>query len=146
MPRARPQPVRTPPGLPYGQGQNLAEAQAAIPLPDNRADTAASIANHAPAPGGAPAGLDQAGDLLAQAEAAAAASPNITGLLSQPTARPEEPLTAGLAIGAGPGPDAVRQRRQQQASVASFLALAAEVFGEDPVIARMAQQARDRGL
>lgn len=148
-PRGGGQPVRAAAGLPYGQGQELAEAQRAIPLADNRAQTtAAATANQTPAvPQAASApGLDQAGGLLAQAEAAAAATPNATGLLAAPSTRPDEPLTAGLPIGAGPGPQAIQGRRQQQASVASYLAIAAEVFGNDPLIAELAQRARDRGL
>jgi hypothetical protein len=32
-------------------------------------------------------------------------SPDDTPMLTDPTQRPDEPITAGLPIGAGPGPD-----------------------------------------
>jgi hypothetical protein len=70
--------------------------------------------------------------------------PDAAGSLAAPTDRPGEPITAGLSTGAGPGPAAVQAR--QRASVADFFAIAAEVFGNDPKVARMAQRARQRGL
>lgn len=75
------QPVRTAPGQQYGQATAQADAQRAIPLPAT-----------APPPSAAPAPV--------------AAPPPEPGLLSAPTARSNEPLTAGMNIGAGPGPDA----------------------------------------
>lgn len=71
-------------------------------------------------------------------------SPDPSGSLADPSARPDEPITAGLPVGPGPGPEAVRA--ENPASVASFFALAAEVFGNDPLMAAMAQRAKRRGL
>lgn len=145
MPRGK-QGVKVAQGLPYGQGEEMAAAQRAIPLPDNR--TAPSQAppmsigsqgspnQNAPGPGGN----------LEQAIAAAAQAPDPLGGLADPTNRPGEPITAGLPVGAGPGPQAVAQSAQQRASVASFFALASEVFGGDPLMADMAQRAQRRGL
>lgn len=76
------QPVRTVPGQAYGAQTAQADAQRVVPLPS-------SAAPH-PAP---------------MARAAPAIPPE--GLLSAPTTRPGEPVTAGLPIGAGPGPEAL---------------------------------------
>jgi len=77
------QPARAPTGLPYGEHQALMEQQSAVPL-DN-------------AQGRLQAGID-----------AAQVSPLGPGdALTQPTALPQEPVTAGVPIGPGPGPDAV---------------------------------------
>jgi hypothetical protein len=34
--------------------------------------------------------------------------PEDTPMLTDPTARPDEPITAGLPVGAGPGPETVK--------------------------------------
>lgn len=74
------QPVMNPGGLPYGENQELATVQASAPM-------------HQAAPMNVPAG-------------------GLAGLLSMPTtpltdptARPDEPLTAGAPMGPGPGPE-----------------------------------------
>jgi hypothetical protein len=41
-------------------------------------------------------------------------SPDDTPMLTDPTQRPGEPITAGLPIGAGPGPDLPDQRAERQ--------------------------------
>ena len=64
------QPIRVATGAPYGQRQQLENAQRAMPLA-------------APSP-----------------------PPDIVPL-DAPTARPDEPLTAGAPFGAGPGPEAL---------------------------------------
>lgn len=80
------QPVKAAPSSSYGEGVASERAQRAIPLPQAAA----------PRPGpGAAAGMPAApgplpGDLP----------------LARPSERPGEPLTAGMAIGAGPGPSA----------------------------------------
>jgi hypothetical protein len=77
------QPARAPTGLPYGEHQALMQQQASVPLP-NSTDRLQS-------------GID-----------AAQASPLGPGdHLAQPTAIPQEPVTAGLPIGPGPGTEAV---------------------------------------
>jgi hypothetical protein len=73
------QPVRTATRQPYGAAKQQADAQHAIPLPQTPPVSAA------PAPVAVP-------------------TPE-PGLLSAPTGRPNEPLTAGMNMGAGPGPD-----------------------------------------
>lgn len=84
------QPVRTPTGLPYGEANQLEQAQRAAPLAG--APPAAAAPNPQPQGG------------LAQAlEAARGMAMPLTNLRS-PTERPNEPVTAGLPVGAGPGP------------------------------------------
>jgi hypothetical protein len=73
------QPVRTAPGQPYGQAVAQQRAQQAIPLP------ATPPVQASPAP----------------------AVPPDPGMLHAPSARPGEPVTAGLPVGAGPGPEAL---------------------------------------
>jgi hypothetical protein len=73
------------PGLPYGEGQALMQAQQSAPLA-----AAPSIEQS-----GMPSGL-----------ASAAASQPVVGL-NEPSARPDEPVTAGAGMGAGPGMDAL---------------------------------------
>ena len=77
------QPKRAPTGLPQGENKALMDAQAQVPLPDSagRLQMAMDMA------GGAPLG---GGDMLAQ-----------------PTAMPDQPVTEGLPMGAGLGPEAI---------------------------------------
>lgn len=77
------QPVRTAPGQPYGAAGRQADAQRAVPLPATPAAAAA------PTPQATPF------------------APPEPGLLSAPSARPGEPITSGLPVGAGAGPEAV---------------------------------------
>ena len=78
------QPVRTPTGLAYGEASQLRQTQQQVP---------------GAAPQQAPVSLQ------AQAHAAAQATPPPANLIHAPTQRPNEPVTAGLATGAGPGPE-----------------------------------------
>jgi len=105
MPRARKgtQPVAAAPGQAYGQGIDQINAQKAVPLPDARTPLAPVSQN---SPGVVPS---------AQPAMTAPATPMSAGLemmpspslLTQPTNRPNEPVTAGLAMGPGAGPDAL---------------------------------------
>jgi len=77
-------PTAVPTGLPYGQAGQLERQMAAAPL----------------AQAGQPGGFDAV-------MAAAASHPGGEGLvgLDAPSTRPQQPVTAGLSIGAGPGPE-----------------------------------------
>lgn len=75
------QPITVASGQTYGSRREQVDAQKAIPLP-------------APAPPPAP-----------PAQGTATAGPLTP--LNAPTTRPQEPLTAGLPMGAGPGPEAL---------------------------------------
>lgn len=80
------QPMRAPSGLPQGERKQIMDAQAGVPLPNSEGRLALAT--------------DQAAQMQQQ-------QPLGGDLLSQPTARPEEPLTAGMNLGAGPGPEAI---------------------------------------
>lgn len=75
------QPVRTVPGQSYGTAGAQQQAQRAVPLPQTAQPQMPPAAQTRPAP------------------------PD-PGLLHAPTARPNEPVTAGVPMGAGPGPEA----------------------------------------
>lgn len=79
------QPIRTPTGLPYGEGQALTDLQRAAPL-------AASPGGGTPVPAGA--------------QGTAMPQPNVTPF-NAPTQQPATPVTAGAAQGPGPGPEAL---------------------------------------
>jgi len=72
-------------GLPYGEGQALMATQEAAPLAAAPSIEQSSM----------PSGL-----------ASAAASQPVIGL-NEPSARPNEPVTAGASMGAGPGMEAL---------------------------------------
>ena len=72
-------------GLPYGEGQALMATQEAAPLAAAPSIEQSSM----------PSGL-----------ASAAASQPVVGL-NEPSARPDEPVTAGAGMGAGPGMEAL---------------------------------------
>lgn len=100
MPRTRrkAQPIQVPTNQPYGVGTKMAEAQRQMPLsgPTPVPSTTQSAGPSAPT------------DPIAAALAAAAQmDPPVEGGLTRPTERPGEPVTTGLAIGPGAGPEAM---------------------------------------
>lgn len=96
-----------PTGMPYGEHQNLIQAQQAMPLPNN--DPLAMLG-----------GLDFS------------SVPNI----DDDTHYPDEPITAGMAMGPGPGPEVLGQ--PDAGRVQSTLELIADLTG-DPRMAQLAQ-------
>jgi hypothetical protein len=89
-----------PPGLPYGQRQATQQALAAVP--DKGPGVAVAPPAGGPA-GGPPAGPQGAPDQAALMAALQNYQPP-QGDLTAPTANPNEPVTAGLPSGPGPGP------------------------------------------
>lgn len=81
------QKLRAVTGLPYGENSELNTQQAAAPLAQSMTSGAA-----APAPATGPSLADRV----------AALTP-----FGAPTQRPNEPVTAGAALGPGPGPEAL---------------------------------------
>ena len=81
----QPLPVSAPTGLPYGARGELVAAQQAVPM------------GPGPTAGGPPSA--PGGEAPAQSVLP----------LGAPTQRPDEPVTAGLPIGPGPGPEALTQ-------------------------------------
>ena len=127
MPRNRMNPVaQFPTGLPYGRQQQLERQAAALPVPHT-----------------APAPATPAPDPAAQRQAALAGMAQLPVLppLGRPSDRPYEPVTAGLPVGAGAGPEAMAPLGTPRRSVADlFASLAAAT--QDPALAAAAQMAQ----
>lgn len=86
----------------YGSRKASLERQAVAPMADR--STAAMAAGGAG--GGGTAAAPPPDELSAFLAAAQQAQPpGEGGLLAAPTARPGEPMSAGLSVGAGPGPE-----------------------------------------
>lgn len=96
------QPITTTSAAQYGDRQQAIERQQAVPLPRNAGEALAGQGGQpaptpppgtpGPSPGGAPGGIPP-------------------GLgLHDPTARPNEPVTAGLSTGPGDGPSPLIHR------------------------------------
>jgi len=86
------QPVRVPTGLPYGKAKQLEQAQQAVPLPASPGGTPPPSLGAGPAPTG-PSPIPQR-----QQPLGAPLPPNSLELLSHPTQRPNEPVTAPSSI------------------------------------------------
>lgn len=127
MPRTRrpaPMPAaQFPTGLPYGRQQALQQQAAALP-------------RQAPAAAPQPDPRQRQ-----QALAAAMGRLPVMPPLNAPSMRPHEPITAGLPVGAGAGPEALAQIGPETLSTADLLARLAQVTG-DPVLAQAAGSAR----
>lgn len=96
------QPPSAAPNQPYGEAGAQLASQAAIPLP--RAPGPSSSPTPSGAAAGGPAAQAPGG---APTQAAPMAPPGSLGPLNAPSMRPNEPLTAGLPSGPGPGPEAL---------------------------------------
>lgn len=107
------QPIREPTGQPYGDRQASVDSQRAMRLPEVPGPSAPGPAGGAPASaaaGGAPAGPagpEQPQDRL-EAAMQAALKMRAPDPLMGPTKRPSEPLTTGMSIGPGGGPEMLR--------------------------------------
>lgn len=120
------QPVRSPTGQQYGRAQATEQAQRAMPLPQT---------NRQPVlPPRAPV-RDAQSDFVQALEDAKAMRFEETPLNAE-TALRDEPITAGLPIGAGPGPE-VLGMRQVSPPVAEALGRLAQATG-DPALADLA--------
>jgi hypothetical protein len=89
---------RTPVDAPYGEGERAIESQRRTPLPNYSAEPT----NPGPAGASGPPPMAPADRLQAALMAAKGMAPP-TNLLTEPTQRPQEPITSGLNIGPGPG-------------------------------------------
>ena len=131
MPRTRQyQAPQAPNSQAYGQRGDQIQAQQAMPLPQTDSLPPAQ----APA---APSPTDP--DLMAMAQQF---DPGITPL-SAPTQRPDEPVTAGLSLGAGPGPDIFSSPARAQRS-ADMLDAIARSTGDEKMM-QLAARIRSTG-
>jgi len=122
--RAGPLAATAPRGLPYGERQQLMAAQRAVPM-----GTPTS-------PGGGPAPQSQPSQ-----------QGPLPGTLPflHPTARPNEPVTAGIPLGPGPGPEAltgVGAGGFGHSATADMLSQLAAVPGASPEVANLAAYAQ----
>jgi hypothetical protein len=99
------QPVRTAPSQAYGEAKQSADAQRALPLPQ----TAPVVSMGAPPP-----------------------EPGSLGAFDRPSDRPGEPITSGLPMGAGPGPNAMSPAVDPTLDTlrAAYLAFPSPALGE----------------
>ncbi len=118
------QPVRAPTGMPYRQNQQLRNAQRAVPLPQ------------APPPPQMQGGVEDPQSRLVQALQDARGISYDETPFDADSQRPGEPLTAGVNMGPGPGPEVLGLRTNPR--VASVLAALARDTGD----ATMAELAR----
>lgn len=91
----KPLPIATPPSTQYGQATASRRSQAVVPLAAQSTPAAAGPVAPPPVAGPAPTPPGGFGDPL------------------RPTDRPGEPVTAGLPMGAGPGPEALTMNAPQ---------------------------------
>lgn len=122
---AKQQPITVPKGMPYGQGKKIEMMQADVGLP---------ASTPPPAP---------SGDPFAQTMAAAQSMPFPKMDIERPSERPSEPVTAGLPIGAGPGPESLGPAKG--AHVSNTLQRLADTT-KDPELVNLANIARSQGL
>lgn len=131
--------VATPTRLPYGEAGALQAAQHQVPIAAAAPPPAAGVPPGPPP--GVPGGSNAPPDGLAAMLAAAQAMPPPSGPgLSGPTQRPNEPVTAGLASGPGPGPEALNLR-PQITPLAQTLQAAAQATGSG-LLANLAASAQ----
>lgn len=134
-----PEPITTVPGQGYGQAAAEKTAQRAIPVQG----TPVASTPQAPQGGGGAA----ASASLAPPQAPPVTPGSLVGL-DAPTQRPNEPVTAGLPSGPGPGPEAltgVGSAGQVHAKVADLLGNLARQPGATPDVAALAAYAQNRG-
>lgn len=127
-------PPQVPPDQTYGVGQDQLAQQQALPLPNKRGG-----GDMVPMPSASPTGGSV--DPIQQAIAMAQAMPFDAVGLSGPTAEPDEPLTTGIGLGPGAGPEALPPMPHAKNHAAEVLLTLAEAR-QSPELARLAQQLR----
>jgi hypothetical protein len=142
MPRARQrstlsgapaQPIAATAGQVYGAGVDQMAMQRNMPAPQTQGQRPAGTA-----PPDSPADVAVPVDRAA-ALAAAQSLRGQTGLLTSPTTRPNEPITAGLSRGPGPGPEAMVGRQGSPAG--EMLRHLTQLTG-NPYFAELADKAK----
>lgn len=137
MPRTARRTPQKNPALPYGEGEQQAQNAKIVPLPSTRHAQDPARLPQAPAPqpvqGGAP---PQPNRMQAALQAAQAFPSPGMGLLGQ-TSRPGEPVTHGLSVGPGAGPEVLRYPTGTTATLFTQLAIATG----DPWFAELARKA-----
>ena len=124
------QPVKAAPGGEYGSVTALKSAQKIIPLPDAQAPTTPpAVPQPSPVTGSGGGGVVAPGDINFEA----------------PTARPNEPVTAGLPVGPGPGPEVLNLPSQAATTAAQLRTMYANVpAAQNPDFLRLVELAEQQ--
>lgn len=128
------QAVRTPTGMAYGEAGELRNLQQQAPLSNGPAP-APSGPNANGSVSGSPQGGPSLEDLMGMATP-----------MGAPTQRPDEPVTAGAASGAGPGPEALNLPSpvaQAHQSAVDYVTQIAQ-SSHNPAVQFLAQQIQGR--
>lgn len=136
--------AKAPTGLPYGEAGALQAAQQAVPMGAQPSPAAPGGPPGMPpgvsGPPGVPGGSNAPPGGLADILAAAQAMPPPSGPgLSAPTMRPNEPVTAGLPSGPGPGPEVLNMAPAPPDALTQTLQAAAQATGSG-LLANLAAQ------
>lgn len=141
-----PAPVTTVPGQEYGQAAAQQAAQRAIPTANGPTMPAAQAPPTGGPPGPPQGGAPDPSDLMAQAMAHN--GPAGAMALNRPTERPDEPVTHGLPVGPGAGPQALtgvgaaaREGSLEQSTVQNLLQGLASQPGATSAIKDLASRA-----
>lgn len=135
--RERSLPVRTAPGQTYGAAQAQAEAQRAVPMAPQPSPVPGAAPP--PGPGATPPPLPSG------APAQAPIAPGAFGPIDRPTERPHEPVTAGIASGAGPGPEVLPTAAQMTGNTLSSTLAQLAQQSNSPAIRALAMHAQAAG-
>lgn len=133
---AKPIPMQAVPGQQYGAVKQQIDAQRAVPM---QGTPMPPTSPQQPTPG-QPGTPDP---LLAQASPVT--YPGDHGDPTRPTQRPSEPVTAGLAVGPGPGPEMLPTSPASAQTVGQFLQSLASRPGAPSDIVALASLAQSRG-
>jgi hypothetical protein len=128
-------PVQTAPAQQYGQGAAQTIAQQAVPMATAPVPAvSAQMSPPAPVTPTPPAG-------------AGGGAPAPRGPFDRPTERPGEPVTAGLPVGPGPGPEALGMAPPITAGAGNLAAVLGQLASAsgDSNLAMLAQRARNLG-
>lgn len=143
--------IKTPTGLPYGEAGALQAAQQAVPLPQDVPGAGQGATPPPPTPSNGPTPIAPPGGLGAGSNApvgpptlqdilAAAGQMQPPGTPSNVSQRPNEPVTAGLPSGPGPGPEILGINQPGPSQLAQTLQAAADASGSG-LLANLAAQA-----
>lgn len=145
MPRNGRQNMRQVQGAAYGDKQAMVEANKVAPIPDRNAQRDAQInagiaAARQRAAKLVPQGPPPAPPNINDAAAAIAGNlPQVQGRLTQPTAYPGTPVTNGIPVGPGAGPEALGPATAAAAATPIWQTLAAATG--DPYLTELARRA-----
>lgn len=128
-------------GQRYGEGVAQQSLQRQLPAPDLVRQTSNALSAGVADSGGSPAtpaSPQMTPEQRYEAVMQAARGTQAAGLLTQPTARPSEPVTTGLPIGPGPGPEAIQP--MGATPTGAFFAQVARLTG-NPYFEQLAKRA-----